>query len=188
MRPSRTHAVAHPPRGREWHGLDVFNCSATAQRGALTGTEIQEGRAAGVQALYARVRNGKECARVLPPAAPATTRRSWQRNWVKSTIPKCGAPVLLPARCVPSNLTRSSPKHQGRLGPHGKLKSATNLKAAGAIQRLFCFNIGGASSTSPKFLGHFSQGLADLITPNDSTAQRSRIAHVALVEIHVSFR
>ena len=82
-------------------------------------------------------RNAPAC---FPPAALRITRRNWRRNWAKSTIPKCGRPARLPARCAPSNPTRSSPKapRASAVAPRIDLR-AKDSKAAGAIRRLLLF-------------------------------------------------
>ena len=107
-----THAEPHPARGRKRHGLDVFQLfrHRPARRAGLE-TQVQESHLAGVQRpVQSRQNRQGMRPRALRLRRAAITRRSWQRNWAKSTIPKCGAPARLPARCVPSNLTRSSPK------------------------------------------------------------------------------
>jgi len=90
-----------------------------------TGTQVQEGDFASVQRLYHRVRPARNAPACSPPAAHVITKRSWQRNWVKSTILKCGVPARLPARCVPSNRTRSLPRAP-RVSPDAR---RTNVRA-----------------------------------------------------------
>ena len=92
------------------NGMDWMysNCSATAQRGALDWKpKFKKATLPVFKELYKRVKIGQGMRpRAVRLRRAAITRRSWRRNWAKSTIPKCGAPARLPARCVQSNPPR----------------------------------------------------------------------------------